>query len=197
MSFLSVFALLMALSAPSDPAAHAAERDKSCTAEQFDILPMTGGGRKYREKRSGVTAPSTVGKAMLAGCGVAPNGVEFYYEMDPGAPLHERCMQVFQIRYFPGLGAQSKEAVNALAAQWGPEVRPAFGTRRVGTPDHLIEVFHAGGVATNARGRFRLTQFGYARGNDLVLGAETTAEDPFCTQASQNSQTFLREFPWP
>ncbi|MDF7773969.1 hypothetical protein P1X14_01815 [Sphingomonas sp. AOB5] len=196
-----VFALLLAafaaVASPSDPATHAADRDRTCTADLFDILPTAGGGRKYREKRSGFTAPSSVGKAMLAGCAVAPNGVEFYYEMDPGGPLHDRCLQVFQIRYFPGLGPQAKEAVEALAGQWGPEARPAFGTRRIGTPDHLIEVYHAGGSVNGPRGRYRRTQFGYAKGNDLVLGGEDLMEDPFCTQASQNSQTFLREFAWP
>lgn len=198
MILASLLALGAGLSAtpPRDPAAHLRERDASCTPALFDITALPDGRRNYREKRSGRIMPSSVGRMMLAACAVGPEGFEVYYEADPANPTHERCPQLFQIRYLPGHGGQARAAVQALTQQWGGDANPAFGTRRYGNGDRQVEVEHASGSTNGERGRVRRTQFAYDRDGALVLGGETSLEDPMCNQASQNSQTFLREFPW-
>ncbi|MET0247982.1 MAG: hypothetical protein ABW182_14625, partial [Sphingomonas sp.] len=193
-------AILLVLAAspitPPDPEAHLRSRDASCTAALFDIKVLPDGRRTYREKRSGRTIPSSVGRLTLAVCAVGPEGFEIYYESDPTNPVHERCPQLFQIRYIPDHGSEARAAVETLTRQWGGEANTAFGTRRFGSGDHLVEVQHASGTTVEERGRVRRTQFAYDRNGALVLGGEASLEDPMCNQASQNSQTFLREFPW-
>lgn len=189
--------LLAAFTAPSDPATHLAERDKSCTAERFVISPLPDGRRNYREKRSGIVFPSGVGRLSLAACAVGEGGFEIWYETDPANPTHERCAQQFVMRHIPGHGAQAHAAVADMAARWGEEARPVFGNRRIGTGDRTIDVWSANGATMSERGKIRRIYFGYAKGDALVVGGENRIEDPFCTHGPQNSQTFLREFPWP
>ncbi|MEN3747838.1 hypothetical protein TPR58_11725 [Sphingomonas sp. HF-S3] len=181
---------------PPDPEAHARSRDASCTPALFDTTALPDGRRTYREKRTRRAFPSSVGRLTLVACAVGPEGFEVYYESDPANPVHERCPQLFQIRYIPDHGSEARAAVEALTRQWGGGANPAFGTRRFGSGDHLVEVQHASGTTVEERGRGRRTQFAYDRDGALVLGGEASLEDPMCNQASQNSQTFLREFPW-